>query len=77
MAALAIVNHSQHGMQVHKAGCADLAKLSPFKATVWVTQCETREDVVNEVYADMLAESDTPWTEYLWDFKFFPCTKLI
>jgi hypothetical protein len=70
-------DQSKGSFHVHAAGCADLvrgARREPEYRSDWTIEAATRDDVVLEVYSDMILANDCdPIEDYRSDLHFFPC----
>lgn len=64
---------------VHKAGCSDLKRRVVYRgAQVDTAEYASVQEVVEDIYADMMAENDpdseyATWQGYVSEFDFFPC----
>jgi hypothetical protein len=65
----------EHEWHVHASDCQDCRKYHCGEEG-WMVDVETKRDVVENVYCDILEENDATWDEYVIDFKFFPCCDL-
>jgi len=71
-----------HGgeFHVHAPGCADIVRgrmRDQYAAErPMAFDAASQQDVVEAVYADIMAEGDADWTAYASEFSFFPCCKL-
>lgn len=71
-------DQSKGTFHVHTADCADLvkhARREPEYRSGWTVEADSVEEVVTDVYGDMMDESESPWTDYADDLYFFPCCK--
>jgi hypothetical protein len=74
----------QGTFHVHAEGCADLKRgpIRPYAEQGWTIDATSREDVAEEVYADMIDEHEGDGTVYataagyVSDFHFAPCVQL-
>lgn len=69
------------GFVVHKAGCADLKRGFCRGAQKYTIEAATRQEIVEDVYGDMIAENEpgsdwATWTSYAGEFHFAPCCEL-
>jgi hypothetical protein len=63
---------------VHTSGCADIHRNPNYRneETDWTFECDSIEEVVTEVYMDIMAEhEEDTWEDYENDFHFCPCTR--
>jgi hypothetical protein len=71
-------DQSKGSFHVHASGCADIAKTArrdpAYADASWTIEASTRDDVVLEVYSDMIEDNDRdPIEDYRDDLYFFPC----
>jgi hypothetical protein len=70
-------DQSRGDFHVHAAGCADLARgaqREPEYRNGWTIDADSRLDVANEVYADIIDENgEEDGSSYLETMHFFPC----
>lgn len=62
---------------VHKENCADL-KRGIYRRMLDVGPVydyESIEELVDDIYSDIIAENDDTWENYVQEFTFFPCVK--
>jgi len=72
-------DQSKGSFHVHAADCADLARGAKREAAYrngWTIEADTCDDVVRDVYADMI-EDEADLDEYRFDLHFFPCCKAL
>lgn len=59
---------------VHAPGCADTKKSVYSGHVAWEFEAESKQAVVEEIFADIMAENEEePWVNYAQEVKFFPC----
>jgi hypothetical protein len=75
-------DQSQGTFHVHAAGCRDNQREVRMNGSEnpWTLEVDSAQAVVEEVYADQMAEHEagdkwSTWTPYLSDFAFYPCVK--
>ena len=70
-------DQSKGQFHVHAEGCADLRRgaiREPEYRHGWTIDATSREQVADEVYADIIDENPgTTAGDYVSDFHFFPC----
>lgn len=72
-------DQSKGDFHVHAAGCADLvkhARREPEYQYGWKVDAESRVQVAEEIFCDIMAENEGEWAKpeaYLSDIHFFPC----
>lgn len=79
------LGRDSESFHVHRTGCADTEKrfykrLGPDQGG-WHTDAESIQEIVEEVYCDIIAENEgqppyDDWSSYLQEFHIFPCVTL-
>lgn len=67
--------------QVHRAGCADIAKIERYVEPGWTFSADSKEDVIYNIFSDIMGdypEGDkyNSWEPYEGDAYFAPCVSL-
>jgi len=60
-------------MHVHKPGCADTRKGIYVGHKPWTITVTSAQEIVEDIYQDMIAESDGDWRDYAGDVHIYPC----
>ena len=73
-------DQSQGTFHVHAAGCRDNHRevRANGSENPWTLEVDSAQAVVEEVYADQIAEAEGEWASwepYLSDFAFYPCVQ--
>lgn len=75
-----VTGPNPHGgmFHVHRTGCADLSRgvyrRIPLNNERYELEFDSVQDVVEDIYSDIIAENDDTWETYVSEFRFFPCT---
>jgi hypothetical protein len=65
----------QHGVVVHKAGCADIKKAIATATSHYLTDTESQKDAALDFWSDFIAEESMTETQAIEQTGFAPCTK--
>jgi len=65
----------QHGVVVHKAGCADIKKAIATATNHYLTDSESQKDAALDFWADFIAEESMTEAQAISQTGFAPCTK--
>lgn len=75
MATFTAINRGMGTIQIHRAGCKDL-KRDARGASVWDIEATTLQEIVEDVFEDMINEDpDQTWEAYAAELDFVNCTK--
>jgi hypothetical protein len=64
-------DQSNGDFHVHAASCSDVHKYH--KLLVDIVEINSLQDIVENVYCDIIADNDGNWQDYVNDFHFLPC----
>lgn len=62
---------------VHRAGCADTRKGVYLRSEPpWTAEVDSVQQVVEDIYSDIIDESGGSWEDYAHDVVVYPCLSL-